>query len=429
MRELDRYSAGRFRYTFNVTDLILWAVEYCWALLVILNGNSILRAIPGTDSRLMPLTAAMTVFMLVLNLMFGRIGIRKRNFTIAIGLFLYAFVYFVFQYHKMAALNYLCLFVVGLPCLFLLFAELHRKGLLMRLINRFVNLICVLSVISLFFWFFGTLLGFMTPNMTAQIRWGGFSTIDGYWGLHFQFQRETTFSTLIYRNTGVFTEAPMLNLWCNLALAIELFLKPKASKVRVVVLTLTVITTFSITGYFFLALCILLKCLKDFHKGKAIFKAMLILVLLVALPVAIRASYELLVIKAETESFAMRMSDYIGGVKLWLDYPLLGSGFGNLEPLMEYVYSPDGVVGFSNSVAAVLGTGGLWMSLLFYVPHVACVFPRATRSKAFCCFGVCILYLFITTIFIGRYLIVVLLALEMAVLVEKDCNEKIGIKP
>lgn len=429
MRELDRYSAGRFRYTFNVTDLILWAVEYCWALLVILNGNSILRAIPGTDSRLMSLTAAMTVFMLVLNLMFGRIGIRKRNFTIAIGLFLYTFVYFVFQYHNMAALNYLCLFVVGLPCLFLLFAELHRKGLLMRLINRFVNLICVLSVISLFFWFFGTLLGFMTPNMTVRINWGGFSTIDGYWGLHFQFQRETTFDTLLYRNTGVFTEAPMLNFWCNLVLAIELFLKPKASKVRVVVLALTVITTFSITGYFFLALCILLKCLKDFHKGKAIFKAMLILVLLVALPVAIRASYEMLVIKAETESFAMRMSDYIGGVKLWLDYPLLGSGFGNLEPLMEYVYSPDGVVGFSNSVAAVLGTGGLWMSLLFYVPHVACVFPRATRSKAFCCFGICILYLFITTIFIGRYLAVVLLALEMAVLVEKDCNEKIGIKP
>lgn len=429
MKELQKYPADKFRYTFSVTDLILWAVEYCWALLIILNGNSILRAIPGKDVRLMPLIAAMTVGLLVLNLMFGKIGIRKRNFSIAVALFLYAFVYFVFQYHNMAATNYLCLFVVGLPCLFLLFAELHRKNRLLQLFGRFVNLICVLSALSLFFWFFGTLLGLMAPNMSTRIAWGGFSSIDGYWGLHFQFQRETTFSTLIYRNTGIFTEAPMLNLWCNLALAFELFLKPKTSKFKVVVFVLTVITTFSITGYFFVALCVLLKCLKDIRKRKAIFKALLGLTLLVAVPAAIYAAYELMALKAETESFAMRMSDYVGGVQLWLNYPLIGSGFGNLEPLMEYVYSPDGTVGFSNSVAAVLGTGGLWMSLLYYVPYVMSVFPRATKSRAFACFGICILYLFITTIFIGRYIAVVLIALEMAVLLEKGYNETIGVRP
>jgi hypothetical protein len=80
-------------------------------------------------------------------------------------------------------------------------------------------------------------------------------------------------------------------------------------------------------------------------------------------------------------------------------------------------------------VAAVLGTGGLWMSLLYYVPHVMSVFPRATKSRAFACFGICILYLFITTIFIGRYIAVVLIALEMAVLLEKGYNETIGVRP
>ena len=46
----------------------------------------------------------------------------------------------------------------------------------------------------------------------------------GYFGIHFNTQIESSYGINIYRNSSIFTEAPMFNLWLNLALGIELFI-------------------------------------------------------------------------------------------------------------------------------------------------------------------------------------------------------------
>ena len=154
-------------------------------------------------------------------------------------------------------------------------------------------------------------------------------------------------------------------------------------------------------------------------------KAFLLAAAVMVVPAAIFFVVELMANKSETVSYAMRMSDYIGGIKLWMDYPVFGSGFGILSPLLKYIYSPTGSVGFSNSVMAVLATGGLWMAVVYYVPQVLVIFPSATRSKEFSCFSICFLYLFVTTIFFARFLAVVMIALDMAVLLEREFNDTI----
>jgi len=121
-------------------------------------------------------------------------------------------------------------------------------------------------------------------------------------------------------------------------------------------------------------------------------------------------------LKAETDSFDMRLSDYIGGVKLWMDYPLFGAGFGNLKVFIGYVYSPNGTVGFSNSIAAVLGTGGVWMALLYYLSHIGMLIPTITGSRKLSCFGICMMFLFCTTIFYARYIGVVIIMLGLAIM-------------
>ena len=218
----------------------------------------------------------------------------------------------------------------------------------------------------------------------------------------------------------------MLNLWCNIAMAMELFLKEKSSGLKISVFVATILTTFSTTGLIFLVLCISLKYYHKFAKMPRLAKGLLLLSLLLLIPVTAYALYALLETKVSTVSFLMRASDYIGGIRLWQKHPVFGSGFGNLVPLLEYVYSPNGVAGFSNSITGVLATGGIWMSLLYYFPHITAMFSRFTGNKSLSYFGICFFYLFVSTIFFGRYLAIVMIALDLAILIERSPQKHVA---
>jgi hypothetical protein len=276
-----------------------------------------------------------------------------------------------------------------------------------------------LAAISLFFWFFGVVFEVIRPNMRTYITWGRFGWIEGFSGLHFKIQLDTTFfkDQFLYRNSGIFAEAPMLNLWLDFALAIELFMRDKVSRLRITLLVVTIFTTMSLTGFFFLALCLVLNLMRDHHtmsrKRHSFTVALIVVLILPALLVIIVYS---MVLKTETQSYLMRLTDYLSGIMLWSDNPIFGSGYGNLRSIMEYSYSPNGTLGFSNSLTAVLGTGGLWMALLFYFPHFGATLQRWSGSKQLSCFAICNLFLFCTTAYFARYLAVTMIALELALL-------------
>lgn len=140
---------------------------------------------------------------------------------------------------------------------------------------------------------------------------------------------------------------------------------------------------------------------------------------LILLPVLAGVAIYTIVLKSDTQSYMMRLSDYVAGVKLWWDYPIFGSGYADLKSLLPYIYSPDGVLGFSNSLTAVLGTGGLWMALLFYVPQIGMLFPKVTKDPKLSCFAICDLFLFCTTLYIARFIGVVLLAFAIVITLGK----------
>lgn len=400
----------------SVQDMLLTALAYVWCVIVVLNGNSVYNSSLFHNYRLLELSVAMTIVLLVCHLVFGGLRLTSRGIITAVCLLAYSSVYFIIQSNRMQLTNFMLLFVIGLPCLFLLFEGLHRQGKLLRLFYCLANVVCVFAAMSLYFWIVGVVLELIQPNMYTGIRWGNFSRVDGYYGLHFQIQWDTTFNTGLYRNSGIFTEAPMLNLWADIALAVELLLRPKSSKLRVLILCATIVTAMSTTGLIFMALCFVLKNVKDYGRMNRWVKTLLLLAAVVVIPVVIYLLYQVLVLKSDTTSYDMRMSDYVGGLAMWMDYPIFGDGYGNLGGLLEYIYSPDGVVGFSNSVMAVLATGGLWMAILFYIPHVGCMFKKFTGSRDLALFSICYFYLFCTTAFFARYLAVVMVAFGLAVM-------------
>lgn len=411
---------GRIRVRIpSAPRLLIGAVEYLWVIFVILNGNSIYHANSNRNLYLLEIVLVLTFLLLMMNLLFYRSQPSKAGMLGAVAIMGYSAVYFCVMQHKMSAKTFLELFVIGAPMAFLLFSELHRHGRLLKLFRRFGDIMFLLAVVSLFFWFLGEVFQVIKPNGYVNIAWGGFDAVKGYYGIHFAFQLDTTFfpDAFLYRNSGIFSEAPMFNLWLDIALAIELFLKPKASKLRVVVLAVAVLTTLSVTGILFLVLCVVLGALSNLRHLNKVQTCLLILMGLVVIPLLAVLVIKSMALKVDTRSYEMRISDYAAGFRLWMDQPIFGAGFGNLSALHEYVVGIENTVaGFSNSITAVLGTGGIWMALLYYIPYVGMLFPRATGSKKLSCFGACLLFLFITTIFFARFIGVVIVVLGYVIL-------------
>lgn len=402
--------------------------EYLWIAILILNGNSVYNANALRDYHLLFWCVVATAALLAVNVLLRKARPTKAGIILAAMLAVHGIAYIFMRHEQMTAKRFAYLFVLGLPCLLMAFSAMHRQGNLMKMFYRMVNVVCVLGVVSVFFWVFGVLLGWIQPNMQTEIKWGHFTKIDGYFGIHFAFQQDTTFfkGQHLYRNSGIFAEAPMFNLWANLALAVEMLLKEKPSKVKIVILCVTIITTLSTTGLIFIALCFGLWGLlhiKKLGKMKPWCKWLLIGGISLAVLAAGYALYRLMAVKIQTVSFLMRLSDYVGAVVLWLKHPIFGSGFANLATLVGYVYSPNGTVGFSNSITGVLATGGLWMELVYLIPHVGTMIPAFTKNKRVSLFAVCFFYLFFTTAFFARYIAVVMIAFGMILLMQKESQD------
>ena len=400
------------------TQFVVLLAEYAWAVLVILNGNSVYHAASVENYHLLEASVVMTYLLLGLELYIHKLRPSWEQLIMAVGLMVYGMVYAAVRQSRMSVVNYLWLFVVGLPALFLLFSIRHSHGRLVPLILRLCDVLVVLAPISLYYWLFGVNMRWFPPDHGIMIDWGYRKTVVGFAGLHYAIQLDNTFfpELFIYRNSSLFAEAPMYNLWLDIALAGELFLRKRTSKFRVVLLVITILSTMSVTGMLFLCVCLALHLYRKFpqmDRGKKRATALLVMAIV---PAAVVGLLSTLLIKSDTQSYSMRLSDYAAGVRLWLDYPIFGAGYANLNALLPYMYSPDGVLGFSNSLTAVLGTGGVWISLLFYVPHFGALSPRNTGDAKLSSFAVCYLFLFCTTAFFGRYVVVVMAAFAMAIL-------------
>lgn len=407
-------------YTSDISRWLLTIIEYCWAVTVVLNGNSVYHACADKDYYLLELCVVLTWLLTGAEIYIRRLSVDRLQGIVAVLLMFYTGIYLAIAHSQVALADLTCLFMLGLPAMVLLFSAMHSQGVLTQLLCKMFQVIFVLALISLYYWIWGVQLGKLTPNTEITMSWGIFERISGYDGLHFAFQLDTTFfpDRYIYRNSGIFAEAPMFNLWLDMALAGELFLKDRISWLKVGVLVVTILTTLSMTGIVFIVLAAMLYIGHLYPTMSRKLKKTVVAAGMVVLPVAVCFIVYVMGLKSDTQSYQMRLTDYVAGFELWKDYPLFGGGYGNLRVLLPYMYSPDGVLGISNSLTGVLGTGGVWMALVFYIPHFSMLLPRFTGDKRLSYFGACYLFLFCVTAFFARYIAVAMVAVELAILLQ-----------
>lgn len=237
--------------------------------------------------------------------------------------------------------------------------------------HAFVNVTTIYAVLSLFFYFGGTLLNIIPASGRTSLNWGSWTqNIRTFHNIYYESQKLIVNDTIsIPRNCGLFPEGPMYNFVLCIAAASEMFLSTRVHWWKVAILIVASFTTFSTTTYLFFITAVI------FYLGNIIFKSKgnsihKIAFLLISLFGGI-LTFGILLQKATTSSGAGSMNvrfDHLSAcIKTWLTSPVIGVGFQNQEAILEFAQYKQGM---SMGLVYFIACGGILMTSLLLIPYI-----------------------------------------------------------
>ena len=391
----------------NISQIL----EYFLAFLLMLSCNSVYSTAVNADFLINECLIVVTIFLCFVN---GKITIGSSVKKTLPILLLVLSLYFVIKISKISIQAYILNFFVFFPCMVIYISAAKDK---FSIYKKFSSVVFIISTLSTIVWFLSEIVPVLSPTFSVVISWGATKHVSGILGLFFRCQRDSTFGFDFFRNTGLFAEAPMHSLVLSIALIYELFLTPKVKKKRVIPLIIYIFTTVSATGILCIMLCAFLCIWKSVNNKKKSVRVIYILFVVFFLPVMFMVIDGILETKSATNSYTIRMIDYIAGFNAWKDNPIFGVGYGNNAELYSYKFKfyvdagfNTNIIGFSNSIMSLLGQGGIVLFTLYLLPFLTFVFRN--KSDNLRCWSISLIMLLITTIFHTRFIMIYLLALS-----------------
>ena len=335
-------------------------MEYLLVIFIILEFNTPYLVFPVLQRtiQIMPL-----LILLMLLLISGKNMFRKPNPV----LFLYfggsVFPLLVLWEHNYP--SYIMRYVLLIPMLWMYLNQRKKFGTLSycSLFLKFSNVVTVLAVVSVVIWLLGSIAQVFPPTLYFPYEWApGVYNISSYWGIHFETQTIVQFGERIWRNSGIFNEGPMYNLILCSAFLIEYFIRPERSKTRMWILAITILTTLTTTGQFFLIGMTLWHILMKVGNK---YRLLILFMAPILMYCGYVASTKIMENKIETSgggSVEARSSDISRCIQAGMEHPFLGIGL----IMRDGDPSEYGVlVGSSNSLFAVFARGGLHALVLY----------------------------------------------------------------
>ena len=223
--------------------------------------------------------------------------------------------------------------------LFMAMAAVRGPRRFMRTyLNWFLKITLVISVISLFFFVFGTALRIIPCKQFLYLNNDSFASGESCFNLYFtnEWQTQTFASITFVRNIGIFMEAPGFAIPLLISLWWCLYSQHNNKPWELVVLIMTLMTTFSTKAFIIGIILGLVWFIQQINRGfititKRNFIPLAMLVIC-GLGVAI-GIYIIKMTGVDSRSFEIRMGDSIAAFKTFLQNPLIGAGFYNLEAL------------------------------------------------------------------------------------------------
>lgn len=296
------------------------------------------------------------------------------------------------------------------------------------LFQKFVNIVVMLSIISLIFWILSAVFDIIKFTNIIKVVWGKpYSLIDSYYNLHFYTQDVWWITgTPLMRNTGIYTEGPMYALILIVALIFNnllCFEKSKKNLIKTIILFITMLTTISVTGVVCSIIIILYEVVRFILSLKDVkIKKIIISVLIIFTIAMILAGTPLLSKKMSTGSAVHRNMDIQIGLNTFLENPLLGKGINHERPT-EYDYTNG--YGYSNSIIPVLTDGGIILGLMYIVPMVLMIIESIKSRKInYIVFLVIFIILLFTTLIQYRLIMQLMICISYYIATNKYFKER-----
>ena len=311
---------------------------------------------------------------------------------------------------------YVKLYFVLLPILLLMLILYARENesAYETFLFKYSNIVYLISIVSLFFWFFGSILEIIPSTAIIPNAWGKEKFIPTYYGIYFETQsiEATEGASLMVRNSGIFNEGPMYNMILCIAISIELFVRKKIKPLRLCTLLITDITVLSTTGFLLLLLIFAIKAFELSHAKYGL--QMLLLSPIILIMVFITLSVILDNKKnSSAKSYNNRGDDIVKCVEVGLEHPILGVGvfFKGEEDS-----SDSKSFGFSNSTFAVFAHGGFYFLVLYLFPLfiVPIIIYCRNRDRCFLMFMMSLFFLFTFTTSKYKIMIIFYIATSLA---------------
>lgn len=368
---------------------------YLLALFLILNNQTVFQNSISFNYHIYEITLLLIIVTTLYQI--EKYGIYENKFKSLLNLSFIYYVYLSIISIASVGVDQLVSFwarYASLPFVFFYFSSNASYIVKIELFRKVVNVMVVISCISLFFWIFGSTFKMITPTGVALFEWGTVNEVSSYFNIYFETQYVDWLGIdFFWRNTAIFVEGPMMSLTLIIAITLIYYFDDiwHIATWKKFILAFAVITSFSVTGYFILWGFVVLKLYRS-KKFRAIMIVMLI-------PLSLYAIQVMMDMKQSTGSYSLREDDYYVGFITWLQNPIFGWGFNNWEALQANMKGRAND-GFSNSIFSVLTQGGILMGLMYFIPILIGI-----TSKEFKRFVVCIVYaiLFISIIFQTAY--------------------------
>ncbi|SMC40616.1 O-antigen ligase [Oscillospiraceae bacterium] len=367
-----------------IADNIEWVLLHVCALFVVFMNGGMWGCDPTINRNLWEFYDEFRI-VLILSLL-GLLCIH-RSFSLSkssVRLILFITIglsfYFVFQPSVANKNIYRDYFAITLLLLIFAMSVIKEKQ---RIWVAFSNVVLVLAVFSLLFYIGGTLLRVFSPLNAIERVWGTWDPdpISNYYYLYYEAQVTHYSGFDLWRNCGIFAEAPMFNAVLCAALASEVFLFKRRSfrKTIIILLTVAIVSTFSTTGLLFIVCLFVLYVLQLNRVSSFIKRHKWIAACFIVVLGAISAC--IVYLKLQTSqgfgSVVVRMDHAKTCLELWSEHVFLGLGWLETENFMGNAAFPQGL---SVGLPYLLYCGGLVLLGIVAIPVAASVFT-AYKSK------------------------------------------------
>lgn len=295
------------------------------------------------------------------------------------------------------------IFMCFLPLMLLYISCLNRYEL-RSFLDKFVQIVFIISAVSLFFWIFGSILKLISPINQLKVVWGKpYTLMDNYAFVYFdskQVQDWVVTNMLIPRNISIFAEAPMFAFVILVAMIFNnnfnsCILNKNKRIIINIIFIITLFSTISVTGVVCGLLLIFSNLMKFYNNLTTCKKKIFIIILVVFMLICLPTCIDLVQNKMSTSSTSARIMDLKNGFHVFTENPFIGKGIGHSRQFEDNVETG---YGYSNTIIPALTDGGMILTIIYLSPLIVYAI-YIVKSKKINIYDIVMLLVYLIIIF------------------------------